>query len=123
MANRRERIGVICWGIAGIIFLLETLFGCFALLGIGFDTIKDVLLVFSLTLSLPIFLISFRNKTITLFALWIFFFAQWLDRCLLIGPPEFFNPVGDHYDQALLVGIILFTIAHVLVRKSFLEVS
>jgi hypothetical protein len=117
MIPTRSYIARGCYGLAAIIFLAETLFGCVAVLGIGFDSMQDILLDLSLTMAFPIFLVSFLNKTVALVGLWIFFLAQWIDMCLISRPPTLLNPFDGFHGSALVVGIILFSIAFIVRRK------
>jgi len=106
----------ICTALAGIIFLGETLFGCFAVLGLGLGTAQDIIPGLCLIMSFPIFLISFRNRAIALVGLWIFFAAQWIDMDLLSRPP-LLNPLNGWHSDVLFAGIILFTFANILHRR------
>jgi hypothetical protein len=86
-------------------------------LGIGYSTAQDIILDLCLTMSFPIFLISFRNRTIALVGLWIFFAAQWADMDLdLLSRPRLLNPLNDWHSDVLFSGIIFFTIAYLLYR-------
>jgi len=44
MLDTRSMVAGICTGFAVIIFLAETLFGCFAVPGIGFNSMQDIML-------------------------------------------------------------------------------
>jgi hypothetical protein len=113
MFSTQRRVARVCMVLAGIIFLGETLFGCFAVLGLGLGTAQDIILGLCLTMSFPIFLISFRSRIIALVALWIFFIGQWIDMDLLSRPP-LLNPLNDWHSNMLFTGIALFTIACIL---------
>jgi len=117
MPSTRVQVAQSCYILAGIIFLAETVFGCIAVLGIGFDSMQDILLDLSLTMAFPIFLISFLNRAVALAALWIFFVAQWIDMCLISRPPTLLNPLDGFHGDALLVGIVLFSAAQVFHRR------
>ncbi len=95
--------------VAGAIFLEETMFGCIAVLGIGFDTKEDVCLDLALTMAFPLFLLAIRNRSLSLIALWIFYVARWIDLCMLSHPPILLNPLGDWHGVLLLSGILLFS--------------
>jgi len=68
-------------------------------------------------MALPIFLISFLHRTIALVGLWIFFIFRWINLCLVSRPPTLLSPLDGFHEDALLVGIILFSIAYVLRRR------
>jgi hypothetical protein len=87
-------------------------------LGVGFDTLQDVLLDLSLTMAFPIFLVARWSRRIALVGIWIFFVAQWLDTCSVGVPPRLISPISDWHGTTLFVGIILFTIAVVCDRHS-----
>jgi hypothetical protein len=111
MSGARYTISRYFYGIAGIIFLGQSLFGCVAVLGVGFDTLQDVLLDLSLTMAFPIFLIALWSRRIALLFLGIFFIAQWIDLCAGVGPPKLISPLSDWHDISLFLAVILFTIA------------
>jgi hypothetical protein len=113
MSRTRAQFVQSCYISAGIIFLAETVFGCIAVLGIGFDSLQDIMLDLSLTMAFPLFLISFLNRAVALAALWIFFVAQWIDMCLVSRPPTLLNPLDGWHGSTLLVGIVLFSTAQV----------
>ena len=117
MSRTRLSVSRTLFGVAGIIFLGETLYGCIAVLGIGFNTMQDSLLDLSLTMAFPIFLVSFRHRNIALLGLWIFFVAQWINLCLVSRPPTLLNPFDGLHGNILFAGIILFTIADILHRR------
>jgi len=97
----------------GALLAIETFFGFIAMLGIGFDTFRDVALVLCLTLAFPIFLLCIRSLRLAVWALWIFFIAQWLNACSLGTPPRFISPFDWWHDDVLFLGIVLVHIAYV----------
>ena len=116
MFSKSANLAKACYWVAAFVLFGETLFGCIAVLGIGFDTAKDILVDLSLTLAFPIFLISIWRKRLAVVGLWIFFVAQWIGRCTIINPPALFSPVGDFHDDALFLGIALVTISYIFHR-------
>jgi hypothetical protein len=113
MDIKNANIARILLGLACVIFLAETVFGCIAILGIGFSTFQDILLDLSLTMAFPIFLITIVSRRIATFCLWIFFVAQWSEMCLISHPPTLISPLDGVHSVALLLGIVLFTFADI----------
>ena len=118
MRSRNEKLAQICTAGAGFILLGETLFGCIAVLGIGFNSAQDIILDLCLTMAFPIFLISLANRFAALIGLWGFFIAQWVDMCLIGSPPALLNPLDGWHGDALLIGVLLFTISYILHRRN-----
>ena len=119
MVSMHRRAARVCMVVAGTIFLAETLFGCIAVLGIGFNTVQDIVGDLCLTMSFPIFLISLRYRTIALIGLWGFFVAQWIDMNLASRPP-LLNPLNDWHSDLLFAGVVIFTVAYILYRRDHL---
>jgi hypothetical protein len=82
------------------------------MLGIGFDTPADVVLVLCLTLAFPIFLMSLISLRLAISALWIFFVLQWLDSCSLGVPPKLHSPFDWWHGDFLFLGIVFVQIAY-----------
>ncbi|MGO8791942.1 MAG: hypothetical protein ACLQVL_31765 [Terriglobia bacterium] len=97
---------------------MQSLFGCFAVLGVGFDTLQDDLLDLSLTMAFPIFLVALWSRRIALVGIWLFFVAQWLDTCSVGSPPTLISPFSDWHGTTLFIGVIFFTIAAACDRRS-----
>ena len=114
MVRSIAKIARIFIGLAATIFLAETLFGCVAILGIGFDSTQDIMLDLSLTMAFPIFLISFVNRTVALIGLWFFFAFRWANLCLVSRPPTLLSPLDGFHSDVLISGIVLFSISYVL---------
>ena len=108
MRNTMSRVFYL---LAAVIFLGLSLFGCFAMLGIGLDTVQAVLLDLSLTMAFPIFLVVIWYRKTALSLSWIFFLAQWIDLCSVGVPPKLISPLSSWHDITLFLANILFTIA------------
>jgi hypothetical protein len=93
--------------IGGLIFLLETLFGCIASLILDTHSIRDTLTALCLTLGLPIFLVGLVSLRIAAAALWTFFVVQWINGCFLSSPPRLSSPFDWWHGDALAVAIVL----------------
>jgi hypothetical protein len=112
-----------CMILAGLVFLVETLFGCIAVLGIGFDSLRDISTDLALTMAFPIFLIRFLSQRLALVCLWFFFVLQWLDFSSLGQPPKLVNPFDWWHGLTLFVGIVLFTASTVMGWRSTKVIS
>jgi hypothetical protein len=123
MFERHREIAYISLGLAGVIFLAETVFGCIAVLGIGFGSLQDVVIDLCLTMAFPIYLIMFLSRRVAALCLWIFFLVQWVEMCLISRPPRLLNPLSGVHDVALAVGIVLFTFASVVLRREAAVIS
>ena len=77
--KRLDGIGWICLLLAGAILLFESIFGFYAVLGIGFSSLSDVVTDLCLTLAFPIYLLSTFSIRIATVGLWLFFAAQWIN--------------------------------------------
>jgi hypothetical protein len=121
--DNRATIALTCLILAGMVFLIETLFGCFAVLGIGFDSLRDISTDLSLTIAFPIFLIRFLSQRLALVCLWRFFVLQWLDFSSLGQPPKLVNPLDWWHGLTLFVGIVLFTASTVMGWRSTKVIS
>jgi len=111
MSEMRYIISRILYSFAALIFLGLSLFGCFAVLGVGYDTVQAVLVDLSLTMPFPIFLVIVWNRKIAVPLSWIFFLAQWIDLCSVGVPPKLISPLSDWHGITLFLANILFTIA------------
>ncbi|MGD0629237.1 MAG: hypothetical protein ABR987_07785 [Terracidiphilus sp.] len=120
---KNVKIAGILFGLTGAILFAETVVGCIAMLGVGFFSFQDVLLGLCLTMAFPIFLLMLVSSRITTFFLWIFFFAQWIGMCLISRPPTLINPLDGIHGDALLLGVVLFTIADILIHRGAPEIS
>jgi hypothetical protein len=111
MSEVRRTISKCLYVAAAIIFLGQSLFGCFAVLGVGLDTLQDVLLDLSLTMAFPIFLLIFWSRKLVLLFLWVFFVVQWIDTCYVGVPPKLISPLANWHGISLFSAVILFTVA------------
>ncbi len=71
---------------AGVLLLLQSLFGVFAILPFDFDSVLEVTTALCLTLAFPLYLIGLKSLRVAAWALSAFFFAKWFNECL-ISPP------------------------------------
>jgi len=117
--NRMLRFARIGLRVAGLFFLLDTLFGLFAMLGIGFNTLQDVLAVLCVTMAFPIFLSGFYSLGAAVILLWSFFFAQWIDQCFLSpgGRFEFVSPFDWFYGDTLFAAVVIVQLAYLALRR------
>ena len=92
MFKRYSEVARVCLGIAGLIFLAETAFGCIAVLGIGFASFQDIAIDLCLTMAFPIYLITLVSRRAATLCLWIFFATQWVEMCLISHPPRLISP-------------------------------
>jgi hypothetical protein len=97
--------------LAGAILLLESIFGCYAVLGIGFSSLRDVATDLCLTLAFPIYLLSIFSIRIATIGLWLFFAAQWINMCLVSRPPTLISPLDGVHGDFLFLAIVLVTFA------------
>jgi len=109
----RQRVASLCVVLSGILLLLESVFGCYAVLGVGFSTVRDIITDLCLTLAFPIYLLGLLSRRAATVCLWLFFMVQWINMCLLGRPPQLVSPIDGAHDVVLLLGIVLFTIADV----------
>ena len=107
----RLKFATLCLTMAGGFLLLQSIFGCYAIMGIGFSTTRNIVTDLCLTIAFPIYLLRFVSRRLTTVCLWIFFLIQWANMCSLGLPPHFISPVDDIHDATLLLGIVLFTLA------------
>jgi hypothetical protein len=80
-------------------------------MGIGFDTVQDVLLDLSLTLAFPIFLVVFWSSKTALVLSWVFFVAQWIETCSVGAPPRLISPFANWHGFSLFLADIFLTLA------------
>lgn len=106
------RVATGCLTISGPILFLHTLYGLFAMLGIGFDSIYSVIGVLCLTMPFPIYLLGMKSLRIATVGLWVFFLAQWLFRWSVDGQPMIGILFTSPYAASLLGAIILVHIAY-----------
>jgi hypothetical protein len=121
--ENRATIASACMILAGLVFLVETLFGCFAVLGMGFDSLRDISTDLALTMAFPIFLIRFLSQRLALVCLWLFFVLQWLEFSSLGQPPRLVNPFDWWHGLTLFLGIVLFTASTVIGSRSAKVIS
>jgi hypothetical protein len=114
----RTRIASTCMILAVLIFLVETVFGCFAVLGMGFRSLPDICTDLALTMAFPLFLVRFLSQRLALACLWLFFVLQWLDFSSLGQPPRLVNPFDWWQGLTLFLGIVLFTVSTVMSGRS-----
>jgi hypothetical protein len=96
--------------VAGVLLLLESLLGCFYVLGIGFATPRDVLLDLCLTMAFPIYLLCLFSLWVSSVGLWLFFALQWLNTGFDSSHPGyvFVNPFGWlHGDFSFLAAVLV----------------
>lgn len=86
---------------------MQTLFGIVAILGLGFDSIRDITTALCLTLAFPIYLVGLKSLRASTIFLWLFFVAQWINACLLSHPPVLGSPFDWPHGDTLFVAIIL----------------
>jgi hypothetical protein len=96
---------------------MHTIFGLFAILGLGFDSVEDVTTALSLTLPFPIYLLGLKSLRLATVLLWLFFAAQWANRCL-IGHPVFINPFDSPFGGTLFFAIALVQVGYLLLSKA-----
>ena len=107
------RFATLCLTMAGGFLLFQSVFGCYAIMGMGFSTTRDIVTDLCLTIAFPIYLLRFVSRRLTTVCLWIFFLIQWVNMCFLGVRPQLISPVDGVYDAMLLLGIVLFTLADV----------
>ena len=107
--------------LGGMGLLIQTLFGCIAILMFGFDSVADWLMAASLTMAFPLYLIGFGSLRVATWVLWAFFLGQWINECF-IGSPQLVNPFDWWHGDALFASIVLVNIGYILLaRKSQLR--
>lgn len=89
METAFAKVGLIA---AGIMLALESLIGCVAALGIGFEP-APVLLGLALSMGLPVYLLSLRSLRWAAIGLWVLFLYRWAVLCCLNRPIQLVNPV------------------------------
>lgn len=92
---------------AGIMLGLETLIGCVAALGIGFEPLP-VMLGLALTMGFPVYLLSLRSLRGASIGLWALFVYRWAVTCCLSRPCQLVNPVWG-WTSLLPISAILVT--------------
>jgi hypothetical protein len=116
--GNRQSLASLSLIVAGLICLMESAFGCYAVLGIGFSSLRDIATDLSLTMAFPIYLLNLLSRRVATMCLWLFFIAQWLNSCLLGRPPQLISPLDGLHSVALLLGIVLVTFASLTSRSS-----
>src|ERR1039458_4375638 len=112
---RLVRVGLL---MAGALFLVDTLFGLIAMLGIGFDTVQDVVLVLCLTMAFPIYLVGLYSLGAATILLWFFFLAQWVDTCFNGVTPSFVNPFDWWYGDTVFVAALIVQLSYIALRRA-----
>jgi hypothetical protein len=105
-------------GVGGFVLLMQTLFGLVAILGLGFDSIRDITTALCLTLAFPSYLVGLKSLRISTILLWLFFVAQWANACLLSRPPELGSPFDWPHGDTLFAAIILVQCGYWLASKT-----
>jgi hypothetical protein len=121
--ENRTTIASICMIFAALIFLVETLFGCIAVLGVGFNSLRNISTDLALTMAFPVFLIRFLSQRLALVCLWFFFVLQWLDFSSLGQPPKLVHPFDWWHGSTLFLGIVLFTASTAMSWRSIKVIS
>ncbi len=103
--------------VGGLILLLQTQFGAFAILMFGFDSLQEVATALSLTLAFPIFLVGLKSFRLSLFALWIFFIAQWVNECFLRDLPQLVSPFDWWHGDTLFVAVSLLQVGYLMLPR------
>jgi hypothetical protein len=122
-SENRATIASTCMILAGLVFLVETLFGCIAILPMGFGSLRDISTALALTMAFPIFLIRYLSQRLALLCLWLFFVLQWLDFSSLGQPPKLVNPFDWWHGLTLFLGIVLFTASTAISWRSIKVIS
>lgn len=91
----------------GVILLIQTLFGLLAILGLGFDSVREITTALCLTLAFPIYLLGFKSLRVAIVFLWLFFFAQWINECLISQPRTIRSPFDWPHGDTLFAAIVL----------------
>ena len=78
---------------AGIMLGLETLIGCVAALGIGFEPLP-IMLGLALTMGFPVYLLSLRSLRGAPIGLWALFVYRWAVTCCLSGLASWLTRFG-----------------------------
>ena len=106
--------------VGGFGLLMQTLFGCIAILPIGFDSIAELIFAACLTLAFPLYLIGIGSLRVATLALWVFFLAQWVNECLNghVDHPHLVNPFDWWHGDFLVTSIVLVTIGYFLVARN-----
>jgi hypothetical protein len=111
VSNRRLRCAQVFLLVAGILLLLETMLGCVYVLGIGFDSARDIGLDLCLTIAFPIYLLGFRSLRGASVGLWIFFVLQSAYISLNAKSVRLVNPLGWAHGDLLLSAAVLVSAA------------
>lgn len=111
MSNRKLRLAQTFLLLAGGLLFLETALGCVYVLGIGFNSVRDIGMDFCLTFAFPLYLLGFRSLPLTAVALWIFFVLQTAYISLNARPMRFVNPLGWAHGDLLLAAAVLVSVA------------
>jgi hypothetical protein len=119
--NRQVKFAGIGLLLAGLLLLFDTLFGLIAMLGIGFDSFQDVLLVLCLTMGFPLFLTGLYALRVSAILLWVFFIAQWIDTSSNGVSFTLLNPFDWWYGDFAFAAALLMSLSYIALRRSGYE--
>jgi hypothetical protein len=93
----------VCLMVAAPILLVFSLWGVIMVLGIGFDTVKDVILDLCLVAPFPLYLLALKSQRAAMCSLAAWFIFQWLFRGFCLSQPRaLINPFSNGWDFGLL---------------------
>ena len=103
---------------AGGLLLVQSLFGVFAILPFGFDSVLEVTTALCLTLAFPLYLIGLKSLRVATWVLWGFFLAQWGNECLISRPPVLVSPLDWPHGVTLLAAIALVQVGYLMLSRT-----
>lgn len=92
-----------------------------AILIFGFDSIWEVTTALCLTLSFPIYLIGLKSLRIATLLLWVFFFLQWINECVISNPPDLANPFDWWRGDTLFAAIAFVQVGYLILARTSKE--
>jgi hypothetical protein len=105
--------------LGGGILLVQTLFGAFANMFNGFDSVTDWTFALGLTLAFPVYLIGLISLRAATWCLWAFFVFQWANQCFLTAAkPSLVNPFDWWHGDTLFAGIVLVNAGYLLLSRT-----
>jgi hypothetical protein len=104
--------------VGGALLLFQSLFGLFAIMMLGFDSFLDWTTALSLTLAFPVYLVGLKSLRLSTGLLWLFFLAQWINKCFLSGSPKLANPFDGWHGETLLVAILAVQVGYLLFSRT-----
>ena len=113
-----ERIASALLLFAGGLLLLQSLFGVFAILMFGFDSLLEWTTALCLTLAFPLYLIGLKSLRVASRVLWAFFLAQWINECFIGQPPSLVNPLDWPHGDTLLAAIVLVQLGYWMLART-----